>query len=114
MELDSLTLKDGSDGLIVKTCFKKILKFRLRFFNEGVFHYKWSSIWRKDLPSKVSFLVWLIVRDKVLSQENLKKKGIAMAERCALCRNSSENRSHLFQDCPYSFKIWNYFCAGGI
>ena len=44
----------------------------------------------------------------MLTQDNLQKRGINVVNRCCLCKKDLEDRDHLFLNCNYSQKVWNY------
>jgi hypothetical protein len=44
---------------------------------------------------------------KIITAENLQKRGIAGPSRCALCMASEESIQHLFFECPFTLKIWD-------
>lgn len=58
------------------------------------------------MPTKISFCIWLLIRDKILTQRNLQKRGYALASRCAMCSKASEDVDHLFVGCPLASKVW--------
>lgn len=41
------------------------------------------------------------MRDKIITMENLKKRGFALTERCPLCGCDNENAQHIFVQCGY-------------
>lgn len=51
-DCDRLVCLDGNDVFSVRVCYEKILSVRLRFFRKGVFHFDWSSVWLKSVPTK--------------------------------------------------------------
>lgn len=38
-----------------------------------------TNIWISKLPSKASFLLWLVIKEKVLTNDNLMKRSFVMA-----------------------------------
>lgn len=106
---DRLVWDDGSDIFTVRQCYTRILDLRLRFFNNGIHRYDWSRVWISVLPSKCCFLVWLIIRDKLLTQRNLQKRGFSLPSRCELCYTEIEDTDHLFCTCEVSSSLWRYF-----
>ena len=45
----------------------------------------WKKIWAVNLLPKVSLFVWLDVLGRILSSENLQKKGVQGPSQCCLC-----------------------------
>lgn len=109
-ESDRLIWADGSDIFAVKLCYQKILSLHLNFFSKGLVHYNWEAVWGPKVPSKVGFLVWLIVRKKVLMQQNLQRRGYRLASKCVLCNRDIEDSKHLFISCEVVSAVWHYFC----
>ncbi|CAN1782833.1 hypothetical protein LINPERHAP1_LOCUS16042 [Linum perenne] len=49
-------------------------------------------------------MVW---HRKIASLDNLKKRGMVLANRCALCKRDLESVDHLFIHCPFAYAIWD-------
>ena len=49
---------------------------------------------------------WTLMHGRVLTGENLEKRGIAGPFRFPLCAVDAENISHLFLKCPYAISVW--------
>ncbi|XP_020243054.1 uncharacterized protein LOC109821279 [Asparagus officinalis] len=65
-------------------------------------------VWEKLNYPKHSFIVWLAIQNKLLTQDRLHKKGIIQSNQCYLCEGTvEENRDHLFFDCKFSNCVWN-------
>jgi hypothetical protein len=68
---------------------------------------KWSKhIWHPDTPPKINIFSWILLQGKILTCENLNKRGISGPSRCVLCKNHTETIAHLFLDCDFSKKFW--------
>lgn len=89
------------------------LHCRLCFFNSGVHLFNWQTLWNIVVPSKVSFLAWLLVGKRVLTHDNLQRRGFRLASRCFLCNLEREDSDYLFISCQFSNGIWEYFCING-
>ena len=55
-----------------------------------------ALLWDKDLPKKISCFIWLALRNKILTWENLQKRGKVGPGMCALCCSDGETVDHLF------------------
>ncbi|XP_074318746.1 uncharacterized protein LOC141655570 [Silene latifolia] len=44
--------------------------------------------------------------NKLSTVDNLKRRGMSMANRCVLCAAAGEDVQHLFFDCSYSLQVW--------
>jgi hypothetical protein len=66
----------------------------------------YSEIWKWQLPLKIKLFVWLLLEKKILTWENLTKRGFEGPSRCVLCGINEENVNHLFVDCRFTKNIW--------
>ena len=67
----------------------------------------WKNIWEcKTLP-KLDLFSWTLMHGKILTGDNLMKRGFAGPFRCSLCSEANENIQHIFLDCPYAISVWN-------
>ncbi|KAH0665329.1 hypothetical protein KY285_026535 [Solanum tuberosum] len=74
-----------------------------------------GNMWCKQIPFKMSFLLWRIWRGRIATEENLKRMGITIASRCYCCDVfEEETTQHLFLTAPIAQKLWKQFtsCAG--
>ena len=56
-------------------------------------------LWNNTLPNKISCFIWLAVRNRILTWENLQKKGKQGPGICVLCKNDEETTEHIFTKC---------------
>ncbi|XP_020261420.1 uncharacterized protein LOC109837536 [Asparagus officinalis] len=67
-----------------------------------------DTVWEKLNYPKHSFIMWLAIQDKLLTQDRLHKRGIIQSNQCLLCEGAvAESRNHLFFDCNFSNCVWN-------
>eukprot|EP00253_Pinus_taeda_P022180 PITA_22180 len=66
----------------------------------------WRIIWKSEAIPKIKFFIWLLLKGKVLTAENLKKRGIIGPSRCPNCCSAEETIQHLFLDCPFAKRCW--------
>lgn len=66
----------------------------------------WSYASFKGLIPKINILYWLMLQNKILTLDNLQKRGINVVNRCSLCKNGFEDRDHLFMNCAYTQQFW--------
>eukprot|EP00253_Pinus_taeda_P003424 PITA_03424 len=66
----------------------------------------WRIIWKSEAIPKVKFFTWLLLKGKVLTSENLRKRGINGPSRCPNCCSAEETIQHLFLDCPFAKRCW--------
>jgi hypothetical protein len=68
----------------------------------------WSKIWQPFLWPKVSFFLWLTAQNRILTWDNLRKRGFTGPSRCTLCQHNEETMEHLLNTCHYSHQIWDW------
>ena len=66
----------------------------------------WSQAWIKGLIPKINIFYWIMLQNKILTQDNFQKRGINVVNRCTLCKNRFGDRDHLFLNCSYSEQVW--------
>jgi len=59
----------------------------------------------ETLP-KIKFFIWVLLKGKVLTSKNLKKRGVIGPSRCPNCQAAEETIKHLFIDCPFAIAYW--------
>ncbi|KAJ4792662.1 RNA-directed DNA polymerase (reverse transcriptase)-related family protein [Rhynchospora pubera] len=72
----------------------------------GVFCPYHKQLWKLKAPPKVTLFLWLLLRDKLLTQHNLAKRGWPTIQACKLCQlQEIETADHLFVSCPFAKEI---------
>lgn len=66
-----------------------------------------KHIWSLRAPPGMLIFSWLAYYNKILTHDNLRKKGIEIVSRCTLCRADTETVRHLFRKCPYTKQVCN-------
>jgi hypothetical protein len=66
-----------------------------------------ENLWKPALWPKVSTFLWLVTRNRVLTWDNLRKRGFIGPSICILCHQQEETKEHLFNNCPFSQRIWD-------
>jgi zinc-binding in reverse transcriptase len=60
-----------------------------------------KNIWELKIPLKMIIFLWLMINNKLLSVDNLKKRRWHIVNRCLLCQDDEETGKHLFNGCTY-------------
>ena len=66
-----------------------------------------NIIWSPYVPSKVSFFAWEASWEKVLTQDQLKRRGWILANRCCLCCVKEETINHILVYCSKTKILWD-------
>ena len=59
------------------------------------------------MPPKVTFFAWEATRGKILTLEQLQRRGYFLANRCFLCLFEEEMVDHLLLHCVKTRALWN-------
>ena len=63
-------------------------------------------IWQARTENKCKFFAWTLSNDKILTADNLAKRGWPHHPLCSLCNQAPETSSHLCLMCPYALQTW--------
>jgi hypothetical protein len=75
------------------------------------FSFPWKSVWRSKAPPRVAFFVWTAVCSKILTLDNLGRRGMVVVNRCWLCETEGELVDHILLHCVAASGLWNAFFA---
>lgn len=64
-----------------------------------------------SIPSKVSFFMWNVYFDKILTLDHLQSRGWNLANRCIICLKEEESVDHLFVHCDMVMLVWSFFLS---
>ena len=58
-----------------------------------------AVVWFSEAIKRHSFITWLVIQDRLSTQDKLLKWGLINSISCVFCRSSVEDRNHLFFEC---------------
>jgi hypothetical protein len=100
-------ISDGSD--ILRWGYSPMGMFTVKeaYFLHENFHTQpkehiWNIIWKSKLWPKISTFLWLMVQNRILTWDNLRKRGFIGPSICHLCQQQEETMEHIFNQCPLS------------
>lgn len=64
-------------------------------------------IWFPQCPLKQRLFFWLTLQNKILTEDNLRKKRFMGPSRCVLCKIEMKIVNHLFIFCSFSRYLWS-------
>ena len=73
--------------------------------HRGVTSVHVHTVWKLKVPPRVHIL-WLLLKNKMLTRDNLTKRRDVSYQTCILC-NESEYIDHLFFECCGARRIWS-------
>lgn len=56
----------------------------------------WNKVWIKNLTPKINYFWWAASHGKILTIDNLVRRGFHLVNRCVLCKVEEETIMHLF------------------
>ena len=68
-------------------------------------------MWKSCCTMSIKMFAWLVIMDRVNTKDMIQRRHwrIEDGPKCVLCRAGSlEDRNHLFFECNFSTRIWNY------
>jgi hypothetical protein len=102
---DKLWWVPSRKGLFEVKTFYRVLSTR------GSNSFPWKSVWKSKAPPRVAFFVWAAVHSKILTLDNLGRRGLVLVNRCWLCETDGESVDHLLIHCGVARDLWNAFFA---
>ena len=71
--------------------------------------FPWKGIWRVKAPRRVSFFVWCVAWNKILTGDNLRRlRGLDFVDWCIMCRHCGEMVDHLLLHCEMAYQLWSF------
>ena len=64
------------------------------------------NLWIWNCPLKLKPFTWFLVENKILTWENLQRRGFNGPGWCVLCNQNWESTYHLFVDCYFVRTVW--------
>ena len=99
---DSLKWRSNNHKLCIVKAFYSILTTQF-----DITPFPWKNIWRSRVPSKVTFFVWSAALGKILTTDNLKKKGCVVLDWYYMCKKNGESVDHLLLHCEETRVLWD-------
>jgi zinc-binding in reverse transcriptase len=66
-------------------------------------------IWKIKAPCKASIFFWLLLQDRLLTQQRLQHRGLVVPYKCYLCDNAVlESGERLFSQCHVASSFWQH------
>ncbi len=68
--------------------------------------FPWRIIWRTKAARRVQFFVWTAAWNKILTCDNLIRRGYSIISWCCMCKCSGETVDHLLIHCQVARCLW--------
>lgn len=72
------------------------------------YHIWIQKSWKLEFPLKLKCFGWMALHDKILTWENLSRRGFIGPSICFLCMQHSEDVARLLLRCPIATEVWNF------
>ena len=70
--------------------------------------FPWKAIWKAKAPRRVSFFVWCVAWNKILTGDNLRLRRLVFVDWCIMCRHCGETVDHLLLHCEMAYRLWSF------
>ncbi|MBA0628908.1 hypothetical protein Godav_023538, partial [Gossypium davidsonii] len=60
---------------------------------------KWKSVWKLPGPQRVRFFIWTALQERLLSNVERVRRGLAVDPSCTICGFHLEDILHILRDC---------------
>ncbi|XP_059629362.1 uncharacterized protein LOC132271881 [Cornus florida] len=70
--------------------------------------FPWKSIWCSKAPLRIAFFVWTATLGKILTLDNLRKRGNTIVNWCCQCKADGESVDHILMHCLVAYDCWNF------
>ena len=68
--------------------------------------FPWKGVWKVKASRSVSFFVWTVVWDKILTCDNLRSRGMDYVDWYIMCCRNGETVDHLLLHCGKAYRLW--------
>jgi len=68
----------------------------------------YDKVWDNLFWPKIKTFLWLLMKNRTLTCENLRNKGFIGPSRCPMCREEEETINHLFNSCEWANHLWSW------
>ena len=75
------------------------------------FDFPYRLVWNQVVPPKIGVFAWEATWGKVLTLDQLKRRGMTLVNRCFMCEEDKENIDHLLIHCKSAKLLWNLFLS---
>ena len=107
----SMDTEDLEEWVDTKSGIFSVRSFYSSLASRGVNRFPHSMIWNSWVPVRVNFFAWEATCVKILTLDQLKKRGWKMPNRCYMCKEEEETSVHILLHCPKAHILWQlFFC----
>ncbi|KAK9003200.1 hypothetical protein V6N11_060766 [Hibiscus sabdariffa] len=67
---------------------------------------RWDLIWRFKIPEHIHYFIWIVMRDRLLTNESGYHMNHTDDPSCHLCGAFTESALHILRDCALTTPLW--------
>jgi len=71
----------------------------------------WQNLWKHQGWMKIKLFLWLVLQRKILTWDNIKKRGFLGPLRCQLYEAQEETIEHLLNTSIFTSRLWDVFAS---
>jgi hypothetical protein len=75
-------------------------------FKVSIQDYSWDKVWKIKVKNKCKFFLWLLLQRKLLTTDQIIKRGGQANPVCQICRTRNESMTHMVANCYCSKRVW--------
>jgi len=87
----------------------KEAKYILLGLESCILEKSWRQLWSHQGWMKIKLFMWLVHHKKILTWDNIRKRGVLGPSKCQLCEEQEKTMEHILNDCAYTNLLWNSF-----
>ncbi|CAN1121625.1 Putative ribonuclease H protein At1g65750 [Linum perenne] len=66
----------------------------------------WKVVWKWKGPNRIKHFLWLAAKDKLLTNEGRRRRGLCSNAICNWCGSDAETVEHVLRDCEFANSTW--------
>eukprot|EP00268_Persea_americana_P012099 TRINITY_DN15081_c1_g4_i1.p1 TRINITY_DN15081_c1_g4~~TRINITY_DN15081_c1_g4_i1.p1 ORF type:complete len:107 (-),score=14.64 TRINITY_DN15081_c1_g4_i1:104-424(-) len=66
-----------------------------------------GRLWKFKAPPRILVFGWLALRNRILTMDNLRRRGMVVVNACPLCLKNEESMDQLLLRCNFAYRTWS-------